>query len=224
MNKKMACSVARRNTLRKLAASGVLGTGGIIGLLQAALAANTQTGMRSIEGEVTIDGKPATIGQQVRPGQKVATGADAEAIFVIGKDAFLQRENSEFAWRAGAVPVLRYLSGKVLSVFGKGRKRLDTPTATVGIRGTACYIEAEQEQTYFCLCYGTALVTPKGMPTMHETVRTQHHEHPMYIRGGNAREIMESARVINHTDAELIMLEGLVGRLPPFFGKDYPLY
>jgi hypothetical protein len=100
---------------------------------------------------------------------------------------------------------------------------LATPTATIGIRGTGCYIEAEEDRTYFCLCYGVAVVTPNDNRAGRETISTQHHEHPVYIDAGQL--MMTSAPVINHTDAELIMLENMVGRRPPFYGKDdYPAY
>jgi hypothetical protein len=33
--------------------------------------------------------------------------------------------------------------------------------------------------------------------------------------------MMEAAPVINHTDAELYMIEGLVGRAPPFSESRY---
>jgi hypothetical protein len=227
MDKGRGYSTARRALLLRLGMAGALGASGMLGVLRAALAAGMPTGIRSIKGSVTVDGQPAEVGQQILPGQKVVTAAGAEAIFVVGKDAFLQHENSEFMierGERGAVPLLRYLSGKVLSVFGKGRKQLATPTATIGIRGTGCYIEAEDERTYFCLCYGTAVVRPKGNPKMRKLVRTRHHEQPLYIGHGAARDIMQSARVINHTDDELIMLEELVGRLPPFYGKDYKPY
>lgn len=218
-------AAARRALLLRLGIAGVIGGGGMLGLVCAALAAGAQTGIRSIKGSVTVDGQPAVVGQPIRPGQKVVTAAGAEAIFVVGKDAFLQHENSEFAIDAGGgVPVLRYITGKILSVFGKGGKRLITPTATIGIRGTGCYIEAEEQRTYFCLCYGTAVVRPKGNPGMRKTVRTRHHENPLYIGGGATREAMQTAKVINHTDDELIMLEELVGRLPPFYGKGYKQY
>ena len=223
MNNQTRISPARRMALRRLAAAAV-GAGGMFGLLRAALAANPQPGIRSIKGSVTIDGQPAAVGQQIRPGQKVVTEADSEAIFVIGKDAFLQRENSEFGLDSSAgVVVLRYITGKVLSVFGKGRKRLDTPTSTIGIRGTACYIEAEPERTYFCLCYGIASVQPKGSPRLRKTLRTKHHESPYYISSGNDASFRR-ATVVNHNDDELIMLEELVGRLPPFYGKGYTGY
>lgn len=216
-------SAERRAALRLLAA-GAFGVGGMAALLSKALAANPKTGMRSIKGEVSIDGQPVVPGQQVQPGQTVRTGAGAEAIFVIGQDAFLQREASEFALGSSTgVVALRYITGRVLSVFGKGKKQLETPAASIGIRGTACYIMAEAERTYFCLCYGTAIVRPKGASHMKKTVRTEHHESPFYIDRAGA-EMMAPADVIDHTDDELIMLEELVGRLPPFYGKGYGTY
>ncbi|RJG00160.1 hypothetical protein D3871_15800 [Noviherbaspirillum saxi] len=190
-------------------------------MLREALADNPKTGMRSVKGGVTIDGKPAIIGQQVGPGQRVVTAGDGEAVFVIGDDAFLQRENSEFGMESGAgIVVLRYLTGKILSVFGTGAKQLITPTATIGIRGTGCYIEAEPDRTYFCLCYGGAVVQPNANPAMSKILRTRHHEQPLIISSSAAQDAMLPAGVINHTDAELVMLEALVGRKPPFDGQD----
>ena len=217
--------IKRRAALRKLAMAGAIGAGGMTALLRAALAANPAQGFRKITGNVTVDGKPAAPGQVIRPGQRVETGPDSEAVYVIGKDAFLQRENSAFEVdRRPAVIVLRYITGKVLSVFGKGRKRLETPTATIGIRGTGCYIEAEADRTYFCLCYGTAVVEPHADRTRRETVRTKHHEYPLYIGATPGSTMMAKTEVINHTDDELVMLEQLVGRLPPFYGKSYDPY
>jgi hypothetical protein len=226
MQKKNRVSLWRRAALRKLAVSGALGAGGFAVLIREALAANPRQGIRQLTGNVTIDGKPAAPGQKVLPGQKVVTGEDGEAVFVVGKDAFLQRPNSAFVIERGAgakvaIPVLRYITGKVLSVFGKGRKILMTPTATIGIRGTACYIESEPEQVYFCLCYGTAIVTPAGDPAQRTTIRTEHHDHPITIGAAAGSTMMANARVINHTDAELIMLEALVGRKPPFYGRKF---
>jgi hypothetical protein len=216
---------ARRRMLRYLAWSGALGAGGLSMVLQAALAGGRQTGMRSIKGQVLVDGQPATLGQQIRLGQQVSTGPGGEAVFVIGENAFLQHENSRFETDSAAgVVVLRYLTGKILSVFGKGGKRLETPTATIGIRGTGCYIEAMPEQVYFCLCYGTADIEPLAMPGMRKTISTSHHEHPMTIDTETSHEVMKPASVINHTDSELIMLEELVGRVPPFYGMGYKPY
>lgn len=224
---KIQARAARRSALRRLAATGVLGASGMAGLLRPSMAARHSDvksgGVHSIKGTVTIDGSPATVGQEIKPGQTVVTGPDSEAIFVIGKDAFLQQENGEFGiTQAAGVVVLRYITGKVLSVFGKGRKRLETPTATIGIRGTGCFISASPDNTYFCLCYGKAVITPKNLPQTRRWVHTEHHESPFNILGGTkGPAILRAKKVVDHTDEQLVMLEELVGRVPPFSGKGY---
>lgn len=56
---------------------------------------------------------------------------------------------------------------------------------------------------------------------MTEILKTSHHESPRYIRRNSEGSYMVKAKPINHTDAELIMLEETVGRKPPFVGGDY---
>ena len=154
-------------------------------------------------------------------GDSVSTGAEGEVVFVVGKDAVLVRRNSELSiLKTG----LRIVTGAVLSVFGGGRRQLRTPTANIGIRGTAVYIEAQREQTYVCTCYGEAVLEPRGDPAARETVRSLHHDQPRYIMAQGAPQMILRAPVVNHTDAELVFLESLVGREPPFVGKGYRTY
>lgn len=213
----------RRTTLhRLLAAAGGMALGP--GLLHHALAADPTPGIRQMEGDVRIDGEPAAPGRQLGLGQRIETGPGAQVTFVVGQDAFLLHEHSSFMMETNAgVLILRYLTGKMLSVFGPGRKQLATPTAAIGIRGTACYIEAEAVRTYFCLCYGHALLIPTGDPARRKSLRTRHHEYPVYIDASASAgaSAIQPARVINHSDDELIMLEALVDRRPPFL--DTPL-
>lgn len=79
----------------------------------------------------------------VSSGDTFVTSTASQALYVIGQDAFLQRENSAVSFSGAVVDVLRILSGKLLSVFAKGSKKIETVTATIGIHGTGCYIEAE---------------------------------------------------------------------------------
>lgn len=173
-----------------------------------------QPGMRKLRGDVRVNGVAARQGTLVAPGDTVTTGADGEAIYVIGQDAFRQRANSTVQFGDNvATDLLRVVTGRLLSVFGRGEKRLATPTATIGIRGTACYIEAEAQSTYFCLCYGEAELRTRRGETM--TYETYHHDKPMII---SATAAMRAAPVVNHTDDELVELEDYVGRKPPFYG------
>ena len=221
----------KRDTLKRLAALGVLGSAGVAGLsglISEALANGSKPilpGMHKVTGSVTVNGKPAQPGMAVGAGDTVVTAAGGEAIYVIGQDAYLQREKSTVSFAAGvagaAVGVMRVLTGKILSVFGKGEKSLVTPTATIGIRGTGCYIEAEEKRVYFCLCYGAADVAPAADPSRVERIETKHHDHPIYIHKDSAMPMMVDATMINHGDAELELLESLVGRYPPFAQGSY---
>lgn len=224
-------SPQRRHLLGALAAAGLLTAAERLGLIRAALANGANPvppGLHKVKGTVTVNGQPAREGLLLKAGDTVATAAGAEALYVIGQDAFLQRESSTVRFGADMADFMRVLSGRILSVFGRGQRNIHVATATIGIRGTACYIEEGVPQkvgagatpTYFCLCYGEARVIPAAAPHLSETVITAHHDHPLYLYD-DARmpSMMVTAPVINHTDAELVMLENLVGRWPPFYGK-----
>jgi hypothetical protein len=193
-------------------------------LREALAAGSVEKGVHRLRGDVRINGAPAREGMDVKAGDVIATGADSEVVFVTGKDAFLIRSNSrvEAQGALGALLLsgLRVAAGAMLSVFSPGEsKTLSTPTATIGIRGTAVYLEAEESRTYVCTCYGEADIVSTADPTARETVRTEHHEQPRYVMGTGAPQMLMGAPVVNHTDAELTLLESLAGRRPPFLDR-----
>ncbi len=188
--------------------------GGLGGVIHRAFAANPQAfrqGINRVNGDVWVNGQPVRAGSPVNRGDTVSTGAGASAVYVIGDNAFFQRAGSHVDFGATSVATfLRIVTGGLLSVFGKGNRQIATTTATIGIRGTGCYIEAEERKSYFCLCYGEVDLQPlNGQPVSY---RTAHHERPLWIENGET----SPASVVNHTDAEVIMLEELVGRGSPF--------
>ena len=199
-----------------------------MGFLRDALAAGSlERGVHRVRGDVRVNGVPAKEGMFVAVGDIITTGADGEVVFVTGKDAFLIRANSRVEAQGVAGPLLlsglRVITGAVLSVFAPGEpKTMRTATATIGIRGTSLYLEAEEARTYVCCCYGEAEIVSTADPSARETVRTQHHEQPRYVMGSGAPQMLMGAPVVNHSDAELMLLESLVGRRPPFL--DNPNY
>ena len=211
---------ARRKFLNKLATSSALAAAAPF-LIRNALAMGDRhytQGFHKLQGAVLLNGKPATLGMLVKPGDKVITGADSLAIFVVERDAFMLRSNShlEISGVTTAVKTLNLLAGKLLSVFDKGEKKIIVPTATMGIRGTAIYAEADTVRSYLCTCYGTVVIQSNSNPAVQETVKTKKHDAPRYIYA-NGDQLIVKAPVINHTDDELYMLEALVGRMPAFF-------
>ena len=200
--------------------------GGLANVVQTVYSMGTKplpASFRKLKGDVFLNGVKAHQNQVILEGDTVSTGPKSETTYVIGADAYLLRENSRVSYaRDGVIPAMRVITGKVLSVFGPGEKRIKVPTATIGIRGTGCYIEATEELVYFCLCYGTADIVPLADPAQAQTIATQYHDNPFYIgKDKQSRTLMQRAPVINHTDFELVMLEYEVDRRPPFEPGEY---
>jgi len=176
-----------------------------------------------IEGQVLVNGQPATLDTQVVANSTVQTGKNSEVVYAVGETAHLQRSESEVTLEmkeadSMVVSGLRVLTGKILSVFPSGRAvRMTTRNASIGIRGTGVYMELDPEQTYFCTCYGTADIASASDPTSRETVVSRQHDRPLYIlTGQEPGQNIRAAPFINHTDQELMLIEALVGRTAPF--------
>jgi hypothetical protein len=174
-----------------------------------------------VSGGVTVNSSPATLQTRIVPGDTVETAPNGEVVFAVAEEAFLLRGASRMVIEkppSGLTTALRLVTGKVLSVFGKGRPtRIVTATSTIGIRGTGVYTESDPEQTYFCTCYGLADVSANEDPQSKETVAAKHHDKPLYIlSGAQSGRSIRRAPFINHTDQELMLVETLVGRTPPF--------
>ncbi len=181
-----------------------------------------------IEGEAFVNDRAAGLATPIAPGDTVRTGPGGEIAFVVGGHAMLARGATTVVIERGgrdesiALRGLRLLSGALLSVSRDSRFRLRTTMATIGIRGTGFYAEAEPDRTYFCTCYGTTDVEADADPASRETIEASYHDRPVYIlRDAPAGRAIRAAPFINHTDEELALVEALVGREPPFlFSRD----
>jgi hypothetical protein len=176
-----------------------------------------------IDGQVLVDGQPATLDTRIGGNSTVETLSASEVVYAVGESAFIQRSESRVTMAATEpdsviLAGLHLLTGKILSVFPSGKAvRLSTKNATIGIRGTGVYMESDPEQTYFCTCYGISDVVATDDPTSQETVAATHHDKPLYIlTGAPAGENIRAAPFLNHTDQELMLIETLVGRRTPF--------
>ena len=219
----------RREMLNLLS---MLGAMGAVSLLLGGCAPVTLcSGVRKVTGEVLINGQRITSKQLTATGRlkvpndaSLSTGPDGSAVFVVGKDAFLLHKNSRVVLTPAASTKPNEISGfqlsfgAILSVFARGKRMLRTPTAVIAIRGTGAYLESDSEKTYICTCYGTSHLQIKETPGITETVTTQHHEAPRFIYAAEKRIAL--APMFNHSDQELMMLEELVGRVPPFLKSD----
>ncbi len=175
-----------------------------------------------LSGGVLVNKRYADLQTHIAIGDTVETRPDGEIVFVVGEEAYLMRGGSHLVLEppheSFIATSLRLITGRLLSVFSHGRsRRITAATATIGIRGTGVYLETDPEQTYFCTCYGVTDVVANDDPTSRTSVVATHHNRPLYINAGaQTGRAIRDAPFINHTDQELMLIESLVGRTPPF--------
>lgn len=221
----------RRRLLLQALATGLLGaaplpraSAGLFGDRPSTLPPGRS--IQTLEGRVLVNGAPATIDTRIGATDIVETGSDGRIIFVVGKDAFLLRNNSKLVLTPemvhesvadSVIGNLKLLAGSLLSVFAKRRHSIETPTVVVGVRGTGVYMEVNPEETYFCTCYGLVDMAAAGDKTSRETIESTHHNKPRYILArASSGNYIRPAPFKDHTDQELMLIEELCGRTPPF--------
>jgi hypothetical protein len=175
--------------------------------------------IHELQGIVTVNKKPLTRATSIKNGDEIIVSPDGKLVFSIGEDAFLVRGSSTLQVYAEEnsvlVSALRLVNGAMLGVYGKRKSttRIFTPTATIGIRGTAVYVAVTPEKLYTCTCYGhTDLIV--GLESA-DVIATHHNAHAV-TTGKNGNSQMKAFEVLDHNDEELRMLEALVGRRPLF--------
>jgi hypothetical protein len=223
----MGSTLSRRELLQ-CAGLSALGATGWMGYLSAALAKGdlpTVQGLHDVKGSVSINGRASQRGAALKPGDRVVTGDGGQAILVVGKDALLLRANTNVLIESdpktpGVLSGLAVAAGKVLSVFakrvaGESGVSIRAPNATIGIRGTGAYVEIHDGRSYLCLCYGEAALDGKGVTTP-SIIKTTHHESPVWLDDRSGVLKVEKGPMLDHNDEELILLEKLTGREPPF--------
>jgi hypothetical protein len=175
-----------------------------------------------MSGKVLVNENPATIDTRIAAGDTVETPKGGELVFVVGENAMLMRESSRLELQTEQVTSMlikgfRMLTGGLLSVSRNRPMQVTTATATIGIRGTGFYLEADPQQTYFCTCYGVTDVEASEDKQSRDHVVSSHHDRALYIlAGAKSGQSIRPAPFINHTDQELMLIETLVGRTPPF--------
>jgi hypothetical protein len=221
----------RRLLLQALAAGVLAGTGGrALADTFGARPRKLPEGRNIFEltGTVRVNGQRAGRDTRIAPGDVIETGDAARLVFVMDADALIVRANTrlEVDGAAGAARrFFRLVNGAMLAVFGKRADTYEirTPTATLGIRGTGAYTEADADKSYVCLCYGSAELASAAAPERVMPLTSTHHDAPKWLyREPLKGELIAPAPFINHTDLELMALEALVGRTVPFWVPDDP--
>jgi hypothetical protein len=190
--------LARRDFLKLSAATPLLLSG-------LSFAADDTLTLKIARGSLNVNGNAA--GNALQSGDTVTTEEQA-AVVVVGKDAYKIGANSQIEIkRDDSGGILKIIAGSLLAVFNKADKKLVTPTATIGIRGTGIYLDVGKDTTYFCNCFGTTELTPQGGES--RVIEATHHL--ATVISHSAEPVLSSGAMAGHSDAELRELAALAG-------------
>jgi len=203
---------ASKLTRRQVLQAGICAGCGLL-LSESARAAT----IHELSGSVHINKRRAGAADEIEPGDIVSTASDGRIAFSVGGDAFLVSGYTSIQVGdsgSSLLNVLQLFAGRLLSVFEPGRRRsIVTGTATMGIRGTACYLDVRPASTYFCTCYGKTEVITRGKVSGFEGT---HHNPWQFDFTGGRMSSMQATGMRDHDDEQLRLLEGYVGRVPLF--------
>jgi FecR protein len=179
-----------------------------------------------LEGDVFINGTRADFGSKVKDGDLINTGINSscEIIFGQGNIFHLEQETIiEIKWTDNRISIKKGALGAVFSklknVLPKGEiLKLDSPSATAGVRGTSFYIRVEDEKnTYICTCNGSLELSAgnKSIQT-----NTQYHKAYRFTTEGSVSTVL-SAGLLYHQDEDMDKLASKIGTTIPWEKSSY---
>jgi hypothetical protein len=174
-----------------------------------------------IEGDVTMNGSPAAVGDDVQPGAVLVTAKDSACQVVF---------NTKNIVHMAAGTTLRF-DGKALSrgaTLQKGavamvlrglaapaagdelRFSIRTSTAVAGVRGTCFFVEVEdQDTTYICACNGSLHLEGEG-GQFTQNLAASHHREVRVTRSATGIAV-NAAPMEHHTDGDVESVAARIG-------------
>ena len=165
-----------------------------------------------MEGDVTLNGAPASVGDDVQPGATITTAADAVCQVVFNRKNIVHMAGGTVltfdpkvlsqgaTLQKGAVAMV--LRGLGPFQPGELRFRVRTANAVAGVRGTCFFIKVEDENnTFICCCNGTLHLEGDG-GAFTQNLASSHHEELRVTRSASGLSVA-AAPLLYHTDADV---------------------
>jgi hypothetical protein len=172
-----------------------------------------------LEGQVTIDGKAAAIGDTVPLGATVATAAQSLCEIAFNtKNVIRLGENTTFVFNPANLQqgselkkgTLALVLKNISTLAGAARFTVRTPSAVAGVRGTTFFINAiDEKTTYVCSCNGSVHVEDLSGGSAHDMV-SAHHKAYLFTSTAAGVTVADST-LLYHSDAEMEKLAGDIG-------------
>jgi ferric-dicitrate binding protein FerR (iron transport regulator) len=179
-----------------------------------------------LEGEVTLDGGPCAIGQAVETGATMRTGpaSACEIVFGTGNVMRLREKTTAVFDLEPSTLGVRMPTGSLAAVFNKvkalgGSFRVTTSAAVAGVRGTAFFVQVEDEsRTYVCACNGAVDVASKG--ARNATLASTNHDARRFTFTDGST-VVEKAGLLYHDNALMDSVAARIGATIPWGAGAY---
>lgn len=157
-------------------------------------------------GTLTSDGKPVSVGAELRDGAVVRLETGQAVLELAEEGRVMLTGPAELSIGGRGLALTR---GRLLSIFRrlKGEFSVRTPVAVAAVRGTEFFVEARADgRTYLCLCEGALEVT--GMPGTgyRKTIRSKHHGSYIFSQHGKRLD-RGPWPMENHSDGDINKLK-----------------
>jgi hypothetical protein len=184
-------------------------TGTPAGTAPVAPAAKAERRFLEVTGNVTFDGKAATVDMEIPETGKVVTGTDGYALITLGAGSLIElRANTtvDLGTSARKKTSLKLALGTIWSILPTGSSyEVETPKGVAGVRGTIFFVEETPDELYICDCDGQVDVqTAKAKKPNQLTSKHQHKG--VAVVGG----IQRKAKLKDHTDEQVAKLLTMV--------------
>ncbi len=170
-----------------------------------------------MEGDVSINGKEAELGQILAVKSIIVTAANSSCEIVFNdKNIFRITQNAQATLdfsssvveigleKGGVTSVLRKLD----KVAGNDSFRIRSGNAVAGVRGTSFCVWADENTTYVCAC-NRSVHTEDAKGGNEFSLTATHHSAKLYTRSGTSFR-SENAGMLHHSDESV---ESLAARI-----------
>jgi hypothetical protein len=173
-----------------------------------------------VEGDVTMNGAPAEVGDTVLPGAVLTTASDSLCQIVFNtKNIVHMAAGTTLRFDATALSrgatlqkgAVAMVLRKLAAVQGDELKfSIRTSTAVAGVRGTCFFIAVEDnDNTYICACNGSIHLTADGGQVT-RNLASAHHQEVRVTRSASGISVT-AAPLLYHTDGDVQSIAARIG-------------
>jgi hypothetical protein len=189
-------------------------------LAGAAVFAADKASIVYLEGDVTMNGSPAAIGDDVAAGAVITTGKDSVCQVVFNTKNIVHLESATTLRFDGKVlsrgatlqkgAIAMVLRNLAPSSGGELRFTIKTTTAVAGVRGTCFFVDVEDENnTYICACNGAIRLEGDG-GQFTQNLASSHHREVRVTRSATGISV-NAAPMQYHTDGDVEAVAARIG-------------